>query len=243
MIDNAEMQPLLDELTRQRDSGRIVQFWLRDDDAVEPTEALGRFNTMTREFKVPACLAVIPANTGKELSTYLNNDAHISIAVHGWAHENHAPDNEKKQELGAHRGLSDIVAELSNGFDQLKTRYPDKFTPLLVPPWNRIADSVVNELSNIGYEALSTFGVEKSAPIRMLNTHVDLIDWKGNRGGRSAQALVADLVKAIKETSTPIGFLTHHLVHDEAAWQFMERLFKATADNHACRWVSVKDAI
>lgn len=237
------MQPLLDELARQHDGGRVVQFWLRDDDAVVPTDALGRFITLTRDFRVPACLAVIPANTGKELSTYLNNDSHTSIAVHGWAHENHAPDNEKKQELGAHRRLPDIIAELSDGFDQLIKRYPDTFTPLLVPPWNRIADSVVNELPKIGFEALSTFGVEKLAPLRMLNTHVDLIDWKGTRGGRPTPVLVADLVKAIKETSTPIGFLTHHLVHDEAAWQFMQRLFEATADNHACRWISVKEAI
>lgn len=237
------MQPLLDELARQHDAGRVVQFWLRDDDAVEPTDALERFNTLTREFLVPACLAVIPANTGKELSIYLNNDSHLSIAVHGWAHENHAPENEKKQELGAHRNLADIIAELINGFDQLKSTYPDTFTPLLVPPWNRIATSVVNELPKIGFEALSTFGLEKPAPLRMLNTHVDLIDWKGTRGGRSTQALIADLVKAIQETPTPIGFLTHHLVHDEAAWLFMERLFEATADCPSSRWVSVKDAI
>lgn len=243
MSDHGQMQPLLDELARQRDGGRVVQFWLRDDDAVKPTDALERFNTLTREFRIPACLAVIPAHTGKELSIYLNNDAHLSIAVHGWAHENHAPVTEKKQELGAHRKLSNIIDELSNGFDQLKTRYPETFIPLLVPPWNRIADSVVNELPDIGFQALSTFGVEKPAPLRMLNTHVDLIDWKGSRGGRSTQALVADLVKAIRKTSSPIGFLTHHLVHDEAAWQFMEQFFVATADCPDCRWVSVKDAI
>lgn len=237
------MQPLLDELERQYDGGRIVQFWLRDDDAVVPTDALERFNALTREFRVPACLAVIPVNTGKELSTYLNNDAYTSIAVHGWAHANHAPDHEKKQELGAHRSLPDILAQLSDGFEKLRTLYPDKFTPLLVPPWNRVDDSVVHELPQIGFEALSTFGVEKPAPIRMLNTHVDLIDWKGTRGGRPTQALVADLVKAINETSTPIGFLTHHLVHDEAAWQFMQRLFEATADSRICRWVSVRDAM
>lgn len=237
------MQPLLDELQRQQDKGRTVHFWLRDDDAVVPTDALAQFNAINREYLVPSCLAVIPINTRKELSIFLNNESSISIAVHGWAHENHAPEHEKKQELGAHRSLPDVTAELTKGFNLLKTLYPEQFVPLLVPPWNRIADDVVKELPQLGFRALSTFGVEKASPIRMINTHIDLIDWKGTRGGRPTENLVADFVKAIQQTKTPIGFLTHHLVHDEIAWRFMRLLFDVTANNDACRWVSVNEAL
>ncbi len=233
------MQALLDELKRREDEGAPVQFWLRDDDAVMPSQALDRFIALTKKTTVPANLAVIPADTGIELASHLKHAPHISVSVHGWAHTNHAPDSEKKQELGNHRDTTDIVAQLKAGFTALSDFYADQFVPLLVPPWNRIAKEVVEELPAIGFQALSTFGREKPAPIRMINTHVDLIDWKGTRGGRPTDELVADFVKTIKHTQTPIGFLTHHLVHDEAAWDFMESLFEATASNQACQWVSI----
>ena len=41
----------------------------------------------------------------------------------------------------------------------------------------------------------------------------------------------------------PLGVLTHHLVHDEIAWLFLEGLFEATAGNPACRWASIRDLI
>lgn len=243
MNDKSALQPLIDELAWQRDQGRQVRFWLRDDDAVIPTVALNRFIALTKEFQVPACLAVIPHNTGKELSMYLNNESHVSVSVHGWAHENHAHNDEKKQELGSHRPASAVISELDRGYEYLQQLYDEQFVPLLVPPWNRIADDVVQGLPEIGFQALSTFGPEKLSNIRLINTHVDLIDWKGTRGGRTTVDLVADLVKAIQKIETPIGFLTHHLVHDEIAWRFMEQLFEVTANNEACQWESIAEII
>ena len=40
-----------------------------------------------------------------------------------------------------------------------------------------------------------------------------------------------------------IGVLAHHLVHDEVAWLFLERLLELTAANPACRWASCRDLI
>jgi hypothetical protein len=34
--------------------------------------------------------------------------------------------------------------------------------------------------------------------------------------------------------------LTHHLVHDDAGWRFLERLFEATATHPAVRWLAAE---
>ena len=114
---------------------------------------------------------------------------------------------------------------------------------MLVPPWNRIADDLVGSLPAIGFTGLSTFGHEKPAAIQMINTHVDLIDWKGTRGGRAADSLLGEFIENICATEKPIGFLTHHLVHDEAAWHFMEILFEATARHDGRLWVSSREIL
>jgi len=113
------MQALLDELNRRQDAGKPVRFWLRDDDAVEPTKALSRFNILTSSYSIPATLALIPENTEQALAEELQQMAHLNIAVHGWSHENHAPATQKKQELGNHRPQEQVLAELSNGFNKL----------------------------------------------------------------------------------------------------------------------------
>jgi hypothetical protein len=237
------MQVLLDELKRRQDAGNPVELWLRDDDAIEPSAALSRFNTLTKAYSIPATLAVIPENTGEALVENLAPLSHLNIAVHGWSHNNYAPDTQKKQELGNHRSFELVLAELSDGFEVLSTSYAERFVPLLVPPWNRIADDLVAYLPGIGFTGLSTFGHEKPAAIRMINTHVDLIDWKGTRGGRAADSLLGEFIENIRATQKPIGFLTHHLVHDEAAWHFMENLFEATAILDGRLWVSSREIL
>ena len=83
----------------------------------------------------------------------------------------------------------------------------------------------------------------KPAPLRVVNTHVDIIDWHGGRGGKDhGRAGRCELVGGTAVggcdagSREPVGILTHHLVHDETAWLFLERLFEATAGNPACRW-------
>jgi hypothetical protein len=240
---NTSMQVLLDELLRRQEADKPVKFWLRDDDAVEPSAALSRFSALTEAYSIPATLAVIPENTGEALVENLRNLNHINIAVHGWSHKNYAPETEKKQELGSHRPYGQVLVELSQGFNKLSALYADRFVPLLVPPWNRIAQGLIDSLSDMGFAGLSTFGHEKPATIKMINTHVDLIDWKSTRGGRASDLLVGEFVENIGATNKPIGFLTHHLVHDEAAWSFMESFFEATAHHRGCRWVSSREIL
>lgn len=219
-------------------AGRPARFWLRDDDAVAPGPALDTLLALTAEWQVPLTLAVIPQPAGPPLADRLQQESHVHVAVHGWTHANHAPARAKKQELGAHRPLPVIVADLQRATDRLCRLFPQQALPVLVPPWNRIAPDVIAALPGIGLQALSTFGPEGVADLPMVNTHVDLIDWRGTRGGRADAALHADFVSALQR-GKPVGLLTHHLVHDAQAWAFLQRFFTLTAPHPGCRWESL----
>jgi hypothetical protein len=234
------------ELDRWQRAGKVAQFWLRDDDAIEPTAALDRLLEISATFAVPLTLAVIPAHTGEALTDRLRREPLCSVAVHGWSHRNHAGPDEKKQELGRHRPVADVLTELKPGFDQLFALYGEQFVPMLIPPWNRIDAALLPQLAGLGYQALSVYGPEKPAALPLINTHVDVMDWHGTRGGRDPQALAVEIAARLRsmfEHGGAMGLLTHHLVHDAAVWDFMKALFTVTADHPACRWTAVTDIL
>jgi hypothetical protein len=225
-------------------AGRQITLWLRDDDAVTVTAALERLIELAGQWDVPAVLAVIPVAAEPDLAVRLSKLAHVRVAAHGFAHHNHAPAGEKKQELGSHRPAATVLDQLSAGFDRLATQFGRQAVPMLVPPWNRIAAELVPHLPRLGVRYLSTFG---PAPPRrpvpgllQVDCQLDIIDWRA-RGTHPHAVLAGRLAalvgeRAVTAAPAPIGILTHHLDHDEAAWQFLERLFRLTARHPAVTW-------
>lgn len=235
---------LLQVLDQRAGNGSPALFWWRDDDAVEPTEALDRLVGLAAGRQVPLALAVIPKPTGTALADRLAAEDLVTVTVHGWSHRNHAPASEKKAELGAHRPAATVLAELASGLDRLGALHGNRLAPVLVPPWNRIAPGVVEGLPALGFRAISTFGPAKPALLQVINTHVDLMDWHGTQGGRPKEALFADLARALALPGRgPVGILSHHLVHDSEAWSFLDRLFAMTRDHPGCRWVGLGDLL
>lgn len=249
MMDQSTWEPLLSEMQRWSDAGRIVRFWLRDDDAVEPTPALDRLIALSDRYHVPLALAVIPAPTGQALAEHLSGKNLVTVTVHGWSHESHAAAGRKKQELGPERPLATVLGQLEAGLSKLETLYRGQLSPVLVPPWNRIDPSIRIELEKSGFAALSVFGPATTEPgeIPCINTHVDLMDWHGTRGCRPHGDLVADIVTQMKQRfdgdDEPIGILAHHLVHDEAAWDFLDALFGITTQKPGIVWKRLPDEV
>jgi peptidoglycan/xylan/chitin deacetylase (PgdA/CDA1 family) len=242
----ADWTPLISILDAWQIEGRVAKFWLRDDDAVEPTPALMRLVDLCKRHQVPATLAVIPAQAGRALPHFLRDRDGIEVALHGWSHENHAPPEEKKQELGPHRAADLVLAELAAGRERLEALFGEQFIPVLVPPWNRIDKSLLPRLAEIGVTGLSVFGPEKVGVLPTVNTHADIMDWHGTRGCRPVGDIVADVVARLGEMRVgpgSMGLLTHHLVHDEAAWQFLDGLLAAMAGHPACRWVGLGELL
>lgn len=250
------------ELDEWNFAGVAATLWWRDDDAQSPTAALDRALGLARQFDVPLALAVIPHGLDSKLAACLEAagaaGAEIAVLQHGFAHRNHAPAGMKKTEL-AHRPAAEIHRELAAGFAALQSAFGStvgartaRFVPALTPPWNRIDAALLADLAAHGFTGVSAFGprtssgVPAAAPnLRAANTHADIIDWKGGRVFVGATAATAALVAHLQarrlgqvDDAEPTGLLTHHLVHDAAAWEFLDELFAALDEHPAAKWLS-----
>jgi hypothetical protein len=235
-------QPLEDELAHWRGAGMRAQLWLRDDDAVRPSPALDRLIDLAGKFDVPVALAIIPSRTGPELARRLDKARHIHPVIHGWSHANHAPPSEKKQELGPHRARDIVLGELSMGLARLSDLHGEHLVPMLVPPWNRIDPSLLDDLPALGFAGLSAFGHKLASrpKLPVVNTHIDIVDSHVGNACRDRGMLVTSLVKELAQSRAgggrPVGILSHHLVSDEEAFRFLRELFTEAAQSAVVRW-------
>ena len=253
----AAFDPLLQVLDRFAEAGRTATLWWRDDDACAPSPALDRLLALAAAQGVPVSLAAVPAQCGPALAERLQNEAgNVAVFQHGYAHQNHGASGARKIELGPQRPAQVVIGELATGWLRLETLFGARAQPVLVPPWNRLAPFLVPVLPELGYRGLSQFGPRlRSMPVQQLvqvNCHVDPIDWRGSRGfvGDSAAVaatcahlalrLQADANSAVAEE--PTGLMSHHAVHDEAGWRFIERLLAVTKSHPAVRWLDAREA-
>jgi hypothetical protein len=228
-------QPLRDELALWCLLEIAPNFWLRDDDVIEPSSDLDRLIDLTDRHLVPLTLAVIPAMTGDALARRLAGAPHVLPAVHGWSHANHAPEGEKRAELGLHRELAEVLGDCSHGLEKLRGLYRERLLAMMVPPWNRIDAVVAAGLPQVGFRALSAFGRRPGSIVSGLticDTHVDLVDSRGTRKCRETpflvQWLAAELRQARELGARDCGVLSHHLVDAEGQLGFLRELFAET---------------
>ncbi|HQS15849.1 polysaccharide deacetylase family protein [Reyranella sp.] len=225
-------QALADEDARWGESGRAAELWWRDDDASDVTPSLDRLVGLARDTGMPLALAVVPAQATAALADRLADEPLVDVLQHGYAHANHALAPEKNIELGTQRPAMMTLGELATGWMALERLFGPRALPVMVPPWNRIAPVLVPTLPEIGYRGLSTFGPRARVhPVRGLlqvNTHVDLIDWKGGRVFAGEDAALGVLVTALERARSgggePVGILSHHLAMDAGAWDFLRSL-------------------
>lgn len=247
MTSNA-LVPLLKELDAWSLAGRDALFWWRDDDAAHPCPELDELLNMTNRYGAPCGLAAIPARVGEPLARRLESEPLIWILQHGLAHVNHAPKGNGAWELGLHRPLPQVLADLRQGRDILSGLFGKRFVPVVVPPWNRMDPALWPELPGLGIRGVSA-GYRRSGPtpppgVRVVGVPCDLLDWESGLARFSGETrCVADLVEHLQRKRTgehdpllPSGILTHHLEMDRAAWNFFETLATALARHPAARW-------
>ena len=147
---------------------------------------------------------------------------------------------EKKVELGGLHKIAPMCAELARGQAQLAERFGPAFQPVLVPPWNRASEQLLPHLVELGFVAISTFGrrsqqagIGRMRPPQLPFRPDELATSDGFSGeSQSLSELIGHLRwrrSAMGDQGEVTGILTHHLVHDEPCWAFMEDLFEESA--------------
>ena len=241
---------LLDEVRRSRDAGRAVEFWWRDDDAARPDPALARLLALAEASAVPLALAAIPAQA--EAAAFVRLPANVAVLQHGSDHRNRAGAGEKKTEFPPREPSQAGIDRLVAARRQLSEAAGGRLLPVLAPPWNRIPADFAPRLASAGYRGLSQYGpraAARPAPgLTQVNTHVDLIAWRAGRGFAGDAAVLAAAARHLAakregraDAAEPTGWLSHHAVHDEAAWSFLKRLFETLRAEPGVRWRSAQE--
>ena len=230
------------ELAIWRTEGLHLPIWWRDDDAIAPTPALDRLAALAEDLSLPVHIAVIPKHAEPALAAYSRDRLLIRPLVHGWQHISHAPDGAKKAEFGHPR--PDAAHELAQAQNRMQELFGDDLLPIFVPPWNRLDDGLLPVLADAGYVGVSTYLPRDNriaAPgLVQINTHIDPIFWRGTRSLVPPDTLIADITKLLQDRrkgltdpQEPLGFLTHHLVHDEDIWGFTHACLARLLDGGA----------
>lgn len=226
-----------DELARRHRSGKTVQFWWRDDDAAQPSQSLDRLLALSREHQIPLALAVVPLAATPELFRGLGGE--VSVLQHGTDHRNRAGPGRKKTEFPDGEPVAAVIRRLSAAAARLKGLAEARALPVLVPPWNRFRGDLTKELAAVGFRGLSTYGprtAEMVVGLKQVNTHVDIVDWHAGRRFIGEERALRLALSSL-ESKEPVGWLTHHAVHDQAAWNFLERLFSL----RSVRWARAEE--
>ena len=242
---------LYSELDQWNFNGDEATFWWRDDDAQKSTPELETILALSTKYDVPVALAVIPDGSEPSLVKLVRGNPLVNVLQHGFSHSNHAPADQKKQELGNHREAEVIQQQLHEGLLLLSRQFGDQAIPVMVPPWNRISAEVTSLLAELDILGLSCYGQRQVSEVAenlwLVNSHADIINWKQNKsfiGEQQAITILVDHLQSKREgradQAEPTGLLTHHLVHDNASNDFLEALFMALDEHPAVTWLSAE---
>lgn len=219
-----------------------VLLWWRDDDAGRLGPTLAHLLDLSRVGTRPIGLAVVPDWLDDATTRIVRDEPNAQVLQHGWTHASHATTWEKNVELGGTATTAACLDFLRAGAARLRSAFGDDFLPILVPPWNRIADRVLERLGEAGYSGLSTFADDQrgiAAGLVHANAHVDIVDWRGNRRMKSLAVLISEVDDQIARGGTPvIGILSHHLVMSVDDVARLGHFFHELEIRHNCRWVA-----
>lgn len=242
-------QRLVSELQHWRELDRTATLWWRDDDARQATPELDQLCALSRDFSIPLSLAVIPEGADASLLPFFGSTPQLQALLHGYRHISHAATGQRNCELGDDRPLTEMLDELESGQQQLSQLLGDRFVAALVPPWNRLSSALVEQLSGIGCQGLSTLGPRVAAVqdgLRVNNVHIDLINWKQGRCFAGDESVLGQLIdhlqqrrRGLVDADEATGLMSHHLAHDPLCWDFCVRLFEFLADQPV-QWLTAE---
>lgn len=229
-----------------------INLWWRDDDAVADTAALRHLLDIQAQGRyLPLHLAAIPQQLEPSLPALLANTTRVWILQHGFDHQSYANPGQKKYELGGQLDREALRCRLARGRSLLREAFAERYLDVLVPPWNRYDRQARDIMHDLGYQAVSGFGLRAKRPasIAQISTHVDIVNWQAKRfvGTDSCLREITEKIRNRRlgrcDHAEPLGLLTHHLDHDQACWDFLHRFVSEFAEHPRVQWRKVDDLL
>jgi hypothetical protein len=234
------------ELRRWRAAGRQAYLWWRDDDAREVTPALRRLLAVAEKWHVPLTLAVIPDGDTLSLRSVLEGRS-VEVIQHGVDHCNRL-EGVGAGEFPPSWSRLRVTTQLRAGWARLRV-LPDAL-PVFVPPWHDVHPQLPASLRDCDFLGWSAWaGLEHNNALPRIDTHIDLLRWRGGARFRGQSLILKALRNFLMERrrsgdwDTPIGLLTHHLVHDAAAWHYLDQFLSWTCIEPVIVWTSLSSLL
>jgi len=221
---------LRDALEAEREAGRAIRIFLRDDDADDDLESLRQLFDVCLASGVPLNLEIIPQGLTEAGIRLLDNHKHLhpklfELNQHGLTHLNHEKEG-RKCEFGPSRSLEQQFEDISKGKALLEKVFKDKFFPVFTPPWNRCTQDTLKALDRLGFKVFSKDKGKSRATgyaFEEISTTLDLYRWKGNPMMKSPEEIAEALVLQVKQDE-PIGLLLHHKVMGAMEFALLDQL-------------------
>ena len=207
--------------------------FFRADDIAAPGQQFTRLLASFTHYKIPLCLAVVPAWLTRPRWLALKSAAQQDASLwcwhqHGWRHINHERTG-KKQEFGPTRTRSELEHDTACGKQRLENLLGSKFYPAFTPPWNRCSPKALHVLKTMGYAAVSRSRDSSPMPqgLPALDVNVDLHTRKEKTPAVGWKNLLNELQQAI--ASGRCGIMIHHQRMNQKAFDFLDILLEIVA--------------
>lgn len=232
------MSAWLDGLRRVLDlAPHPINFFFRDDDAGWSDERLLTLLDLFERHSMPIDVAAIPLSLTSKMAAELclrieARPDKVAIHQHGFAHQNHEPEERRKCEFGPARAPSQQQSDIEWGQRRLTDLCGSLVSPIFTPPWNRCTDVTGACLRQTGFRILSRDATAQPLDADGLIELPVAIDWFARgRGVRlRLEELGAALAASVK-ASAPVGVMFHHALMDETELRAVSELLSLLASH------------
>lgn len=221
-----DVERRLEECFSHAPAGTRVFF--RADDVGAPGARFRELMEIFRARRAPLSLAVVPvwltATRCPVITKGATDTGLFCWHQHGYRHKNHEPAG-KKMEFGESRSRAEVVADLARGMERLHGLMGPLAVPVFTAPWNRLGETALEVLGELGFCAVSrSKGAKPPAPRKLPDfpVHVDLHTRKEPTPGAGWDALFSELSQAL--AGGLCGVMIHHQRANPAAWEFLDLL-------------------
>jgi hypothetical protein len=227
---------------------------------------LARLHELAENHDITIGLAIIPAKLHPSLPRYVSEHGRRFYPMcHGWRHINHARSGHRPAEFGAERPISALVNDARLAYQAFSSHFGD-VDVVFVPPFGRISRTLIRALPDIGFSGISgaagwlerklmhlsdwniripTISSLWRSGVPRLDVQIDPIDWR-ERTARDPAIISEALVRCLRArrngllaSSLPIGFVTHHLDHDESVWRACDAVLRVLRRHEAVEFLQV----
>jgi len=228
--------------------GRNCTIFFRADDIAVPGAMFAAMIRTFQTYHIPLCPALVPTwlsttRWNKIMELCGSTPALWAWHQHGWRHVNHETQG-KNQEFGPGYPEEKKRNDLRRGMSRIRELAGDSFIPVFTPPWNRMDETTMDILTELGFRGISrSENARPAAPAHLpdLQVNVDLHTRKEPLAHECLHNLLNELTRAV--ATGRCGVMLHHQRMNRTAVNGLETLLKLVAGTPGLKPVHFGDLL